>query len=42
MAENEIEIFNKAVLANYAQKYGLKTTKPEAYVSRLLKMLMDD
>lgn len=42
MAENEIEIFNKAVLANYAQKYGLKTTKPEAYVSRLLKIAYGD
>lgn len=42
MAENEIEIFNRVVLANYAQKYGLKTTKPEAYLSRLLKIAYGD
>jgi hypothetical protein len=42
MSENEVEIYNKSVLANYAQKYGLKTAKPEAYVSRLLKIAYGD
>jgi len=42
MTTNEQQIFNNIILSKYAQKYGLKTQKPEVYMTRLFKLSHGD